>query len=78
MEKSARKSRHTVTPLAASEASWRWALSGHATLTALTGTSQRQHLVENIASIEGPPLSNENLRMIDSLFGRVVSVTGEK
>lgn len=44
----------------------------------LTGTSRREHLVENIASIGGPPLSGESLTTIDALFGWVVSVTGEK
>jgi aryl-alcohol dehydrogenase-like predicted oxidoreductase len=44
----------------------------------LTGTSRREHLVENIAAIEGSPLDGESLSSIDTLFGRVVSVTGEK
>lgn len=44
----------------------------------LTGTSNPAHLRENVAAIEGPPLPDEYLRKIDALFGRVVSVTGEK
>lgn len=44
----------------------------------LTGTSQREHLIENIASIEGLALSEESSRMIDALFGHVGSVTGEQ
>jgi L-galactose dehydrogenase len=60
------------------EAAYRYCRHLAGTSVVLTGTSRREHLVENIASIEGPPLSQESLRWIDGLFGRVVSVTGEK
>lgn len=60
------------------EAAYRYCRHLAGASVVLTGTSRREHLVENIASIEGPPLSGESLRMIDALFGRVVSVTGEK
>jgi L-galactose dehydrogenase len=43
----------------------------------LTGTSQRAHLRQNIAAIEGPPLPEHDLRRIDAIFGQVDSVTGE-
>jgi L-galactose dehydrogenase len=60
------------------EAAYRYCRHLAGTSVVLTGTSRREHLVENIESIEGPPLAGETLRMIDTLFGRVVSVTGEK
>ena len=43
----------------------------------LTGTSQRAHLRQNIAAIEGPPLPEQDLRRIAAIFGQVDSVTGE-
>jgi L-galactose dehydrogenase len=43
----------------------------------LTGTGDRDHLRQNIAAIEGPPLPEAALRRIDAIFGRVDSVTGE-
>lgn len=43
----------------------------------LTGTSRREHLEENIAAIEAPPLPAEHVRRIDAIFSRVTSVTGE-
>jgi len=44
----------------------------------LTGTSNRDHLRENIASIESPALREEDLRRIEATFGDVHSVTGEQ
>jgi L-galactose dehydrogenase len=60
------------------EAAYRYCRHLAGSSVVLTGTSQPEHLVENIASIEGAPLSDESLRMIDAMFARVVSVTGEK
>jgi L-galactose dehydrogenase len=60
------------------EAAYRYCRHLAGASVVLTGTSQREHLVENIASIESASLSDASLRMIDAVFGRVVSVTGEK
>lgn len=60
------------------EAAYRYCRHLPGVSVVLTGTSNPAHLEENIAAIEGPPLPEEHLRMIDELFGRVMSVTGEK
>jgi L-galactose dehydrogenase len=44
----------------------------------LTGTSNRDHLRQNVASIEKPALRDADLRRIEAVFGAVRSVTGER
>lgn len=60
------------------EAAYRYCRHLAGASVVLTGTSRREHLVENIASIESAPLSDKNFRTIEALFGHVGSVTGEK
>jgi aryl-alcohol dehydrogenase-like predicted oxidoreductase len=43
----------------------------------LTGTGSREHLLENLASIEKPPLPPHILEQIEALFGRVDCVSGQ-
>lgn len=43
----------------------------------MTGTGSLDHLKENIASIQEPPLKAETLRRLEAIFGRVTSATGD-
>lgn len=43
----------------------------------LTGTSSVDHLVDNVDSILSPPLSNEVLKKINDIFGKVDSASGQ-
>jgi aryl-alcohol dehydrogenase-like predicted oxidoreductase len=43
----------------------------------LTGTGNRAHLLENLASIEKPPLPPEITEKIEALFGKVDCVSGQ-
>jgi len=43
----------------------------------LTGTGSLEHLKQNIASINSPPLNPACLQKLDALFGRIDSVSGE-
>jgi aryl-alcohol dehydrogenase-like predicted oxidoreductase len=43
----------------------------------LTGTGNRAHLLENLASIEKPPLPPELVEKINKLFGKVDCVSGQ-
>jgi aryl-alcohol dehydrogenase-like predicted oxidoreductase len=43
----------------------------------LTGTGSREHLLENLASIEKPPLPQGILDRIEALFGKVDCVSGQ-
>ena len=42
----------------------------------LTGTGKIEHLKQNVASILEPPLSAASLERLDTLFGKVASVSG--
>lgn len=59
------------------EAAYRYCRHLDGVNVVLTGTSQRDHLQQNIAAIEKPPLPESDLRRIEAIFGRVASVTGE-
>jgi L-galactose dehydrogenase len=59
------------------EAAYRYCRHLHGVNVVLTGTSQREHLLQNIAAIEGPPLPAGDLQKIEAIFGAVGSVTGE-
>jgi aryl-alcohol dehydrogenase-like predicted oxidoreductase len=43
----------------------------------LTGTGNKAHLLENLASIEKPPLPREIVEKIETLFGNVDCVSGQ-
>jgi aryl-alcohol dehydrogenase-like predicted oxidoreductase len=43
----------------------------------LTGTSNSAHLLENLASLEKPPLPREIVEKIEALFGNVDCVSGQ-
>jgi hypothetical protein len=43
----------------------------------LTGTGSTDHLTENVAAINGPPLSVEHQKRLQDLFGRIDSVSGD-
>jgi L-galactose dehydrogenase len=43
----------------------------------LTGTGSKAHLLENLASLEKPPLPREILEKIEALFGNVDCVSGQ-
>jgi L-galactose dehydrogenase len=43
----------------------------------LTGTGDATHLRENLAAIQGPPLSKETLEKLAVMFGRVDCVSGQ-
>lgn len=43
----------------------------------LTGTGSVDHLAENVASIDGPPLPPDHLERLTALFGHVDTVSGD-
>jgi L-galactose dehydrogenase len=43
----------------------------------MTGTGSVDHLKQNVASIQGPPLRPETLKRLEAIFGRVISATGD-
>jgi L-galactose dehydrogenase len=43
----------------------------------MTGTGSVDHLRENVASIQSPPLKPDTLKKLDQIFGRVTSATGD-
>lgn len=45
--------------------------------TVMTGTGSVEHLKQNAASIQGPPLKPETLKKLADIFGRVTSATGD-
>lgn len=59
------------------EAAYRYCRHLDGVNVVLTGTSRADHLIENIAAIESPPLPQAHLQKIEAIFGRVSSVTGE-
>lgn len=61
----------------ATEACYRFVRHAAGVDTVLTGTGSTEHLTENVASINGPPLPGAALSQIERVFGRVRSVTGD-
>lgn len=59
------------------EAAYRYCRHLPGVSVVLSGTGSSEHLRQNIASIEAPALSADQLRRIERIFGRVHSVTGE-
>jgi L-galactose dehydrogenase len=59
------------------EAAYRFARHEPGCHVVLTGTGSLDHLAENVASINGPPLPAAHLARLQSLFGHVDSVTGD-
>ena len=43
----------------------------------LTGTGVNSHLIENLASIQLPPLPEQTLALLDTLFARVNCISGQ-
>lgn len=43
----------------------------------MTGTGNVEHLRQNVASIQAPPLKPETLKKLADIFGRVTSATGD-
>ena len=59
------------------EAAYRFARHEPGCHVVLTGTGSVDHLAENVASINGPPLPDEHLARLQTLFGHVDTVTGD-
>jgi aryl-alcohol dehydrogenase-like predicted oxidoreductase len=43
----------------------------------LTGTGSKTRLLENLASLEKPPLPRETIEKIEALFGKVDCISGQ-
>ena len=59
------------------EAAYRFARHEPGCHVVLTGTGSVEHLTENVASINGPPLADEHLAHLQTLFGHVDTITGD-
>jgi len=59
------------------EAAYRFARHEPGCHVVLTGTGSVDHLAQNVASINGPPLPADHLQRLDKLFGHLDSVTGD-
>lgn len=59
------------------EASYRFAAHEPGCHVVLTGTGSVDHLAENVASIDGPPLPAEHQQRLAALFGHIDSVTAD-
>lgn len=59
------------------EAAYRFARHEPGCQVVLTGTGSVEHLAENAASINAPPLPPDHLARLATLFGHVDSVTGD-
>ena len=59
------------------EAAYRFARHEPGCHVVLTGTGSVDHLAENVASINGPPLPADHLPRLQALFGHIDSVTGD-
>ena len=60
------------------DVAYRFCLGEREAHCTLSGTGNPDHLARNAQSMEGPPLDAETLRRIESLFGRVTSVSGSR
>jgi L-galactose dehydrogenase len=59
------------------EAAYRFARHEPGCHVVLTGTGSVDHLAENVASINGPPLPADHLARLQALFGHLDCVTGD-
>jgi aryl-alcohol dehydrogenase-like predicted oxidoreductase len=59
------------------EAAYRFARHEPGCHVVLTGTGSVDHLAENVASINGPPLPDDHLLELQRLFGHLDTVTGD-
>jgi L-galactose dehydrogenase len=59
------------------EAAYRFARHEPGCHVVLTGTGSVDHLAENVASINGPPLPADHRQRLDKIFGHVDSVSGD-
>jgi L-galactose dehydrogenase len=59
------------------EAAYRFCRHSAGIDVVLTGTGNKAHLLDNLASIEGPKLPDEILQRLQALFGSVDSVSGQ-
>jgi aryl-alcohol dehydrogenase-like predicted oxidoreductase len=60
-----------------SEAAYRFARHEPGCHVVLTGTGSVDHLTENVAAINGPPLPLEHQKRLQELFGHIDSVSGD-
>ena len=60
-----------------SEAAYRFARHEPGCHVVLTGTGSTDHLTENVAAINGPPLPLEHQKRLQELFGHIDSVSGD-
>ncbi len=60
-----------------SEAAYRFARHEPGCHVVLTGTGSVDHLAENVAAINGPPLAVEHQKRLQDLFGHLDCVTGD-
>ena len=60
-----------------SEAAYRFARHEPGAHVVLTGTGSTDHLAENVAAINGPPLPLEHQKRLQELFGQIDSVSGD-
>jgi aryl-alcohol dehydrogenase-like predicted oxidoreductase len=59
------------------EAAYRFARHEPGCHVVLTGTGNVDHLADNVLSINGPPLPDDHLARLQTLFGHLDSVTGD-
>ena len=59
------------------EAAYRYCRYEPGVSLVLTGTGSPDHLSSNVAALAGPPLPDELIAGLDSIFGKVRSVSGD-
>ena len=59
------------------EAAYRYCRYEPGVSLVLTGTGSLDHLTSNVAALTGPPLPDELMAELDSIFGKVRSVSGD-
>ena len=59
------------------EAAYRFARHEPGCHVVLTGTGSVDHLAENVAAINGPPLPAEHQKRLQELFGHIDCVSGD-
>ena len=67
----------TTAPRRFAEAAYRFARHEPGCHVVLTGTGSVDHLAENVAAINGPPLPLEHQKRLQELFGHIDCVTGD-
>ena len=67
----------TAAPRRFAEAAYRFARHEPGCHVVLTGTGSVDHLAENVAAINGPPLPLEHQKRLQELFGHIDCVSGD-